>query len=136
MPLFIDIAGQRIPFFIEEISHDSSGEKCIILFEFINSEDEARHYTGCEVFDQPERHSEVQDSAFRPEEYIGFLVTDISTNNQYRVKDFFNHPTNPILLLERQDIEVMLPVQADYLLSVDLHRRIIMADFPEGLVIS
>lgn len=135
IPLFIELSGQRIPFFIEEISYDSSGEKCIIQLEFIDSEDEARRYAGCEVFDQPELQSDAQTAEFRPHKFIGFLVIDIASGEQYRVKDFFDHPGNPILLLERHGLEVMLPARADYILSVDIPGKVIKADFPEGLVI-
>lgn len=136
MPLFIELSGQRIPFFIEEISHDPSGEKCMIQLEFIDSDNVARRYAGCEVFDHPELQSGVQAADFRPQAYVGFIVIDIASRDEYRVKDFFDHPGNPILLLERHGHEVMLPARADYILSVDISEKVIKADFPEGLVIS
>ncbi|MEX0982192.1 MAG: hypothetical protein WD577_00625 [Bacteroidales bacterium] len=134
IPLFIELSGQLVPFFVEEFSHDLSGEKCIVRFGFIESDVEARRYTGCEVFNsavsQVDRRSEILDV----KEYKGFTVIDTKKDIKYTVADYYDNPGNPVLLLERKGNEVMLPVNADFILSVDISRKTIKAAFPSGLV--
>jgi len=133
IPLFIEISGQRVPFFIEELSHDLLGEKCIVRLEFIESDVEARRYTGCEVFNsavsQLDRRSEILDV-----DYAGFTVIDVTNDKKYTVADFYDNPGNPVLLLKSEGKEVMLPVNADFILSVDISGKMIKAAFPDGLV--
>jgi 16S rRNA processing protein RimM len=67
-------------------------------------------------------------------EFAGFLVVDKAGGGQYNVTDFFDHPENPVLLLEDEGREVMLPLNADYILSLDKQKKVIEAAFPEGLL--
>ncbi len=134
IPLFIEISEQLVPFFIEELSHDLSGEKCIISFEFIESDFEARRYTGCEVFNSAFSHVDTPSEILGGKEYGGFIVIDTNRNEKFTVEDYYDNPENPVLLLKRDGNEVMLPLNADYILSVDISKRFIEAAFPDGLV--
>ena len=134
IPLFIELFGQLVPFFIEELSPDPSGEKCIVRFEFIESDVEARRYTGCEVFNSTVYQTDSRVELLNVREYEGFIVIDTNKYEKYTVADYYDNPGNPILLLEREGNEVMLPVNADYILSVDISGKMIEAAFPDGLV--
>lgn len=134
MPLFIEKDGQRIPFFIEEIETDDAGGRCIVRFGFIGSDAEARRFVGCQVFDRlvPDKRDVLVWSHLH--EYIGFVVTDTRSENQYRVTDFMDNQENPLLIIDKEGVEVMLPVNADYILSVDSKKKMIVAAFPDGLI--
>ena len=133
IPLFIELSEQRIPFFIEKISLDASGEKCIIKFEFIDSDMDARRYVNCEVFQ--ELQSKQEPVSTEISSYIGCIVIDTLTGDELTVTDFYDSPENPILILEKDGVEVMLPAKADYILSIDIPGKIIKAEFPEGLML-
>ncbi len=134
MSLFIEKDGQRIPFFIEEIETDDSGVRCLVKFGFIGSDTEARRFTGCQVFDKlvPDKRDVPVWNDLR--DYIGFVVTDTRSGNEYTVTDFMDTQENPLLIIERKGEEVMLPVNADYILSVDGEEKIIRTAFPDGLI--
>lgn len=134
VPLFIEISEQRIPFFIEGISLDPSEEKCIVQLSFIESDSEARRYVGCEVYRPPDSKTDERMVIDDIHQFAGFVVVNKAEGGQYSVTDFFDHPENPVLLLEGEGREVMLPLNADYILSVDKKKRVIEAAFPEGLV--
>ncbi len=134
IPLFIELSEQRIPFFIEEISPDPTGEKCIVQLSFIESDYEARRYVGCEVYQSPDSQTGERMEIEEVHEFAGFVVVDTVEDGEYSVTDFFDHPENPLLLLECEGREVMLPLKADYILSVDHQKKVIEAAFPEGLV--
>ena len=135
VPLFIAIDGQRIPFFIEEVYNDAPAEKVIIKFEFIDSNDTAGRYVSCEVFSDPEP-SPGSGSAKQMQlsDYIEFRCTDRSTGAELCVTGFIESAENPILVLDHNGKEVLLPLNADYILNVDSEARTIEATFPEGLV--
>ena len=134
IPLFIEISGQRVPFFIEELSHDLSGEKCIVRLEFIESDVEARRHTGCEVFNSAVSQADRRSEILEVRKYEGFTVIDITNAKKYIVADFYDNPGNPVLLLKSEENEVMLPVNADFILSFDISGKMIKAAFPDGLV--
>lgn len=130
MPLFIIIAGQRVPFFIKEISMESSFERGIVKFEFIESEEEARKFTGCAL--------SLDLEAGRPPEntgsnLVGYSVTDKKSGKEYRVIEFIDYPENPILVLRQQKEELLLPLNADYILKINHVSRTIQTEMPEGL---
>ncbi len=134
MPLFIEIDGQRIPFFIEEIEADDTGGRCLVRFGFIGSDEEARRFVGCQVFDTlvPDKRDVPAWNHLR--DYIGFMVTDTRSGNEYKVTDFMDNHENPLLIIDKEGVEVMLPVNADYILSVDSKKKKIVAAFPDGLI--
>lgn len=135
IPLFIDVSEQRIPFFIEEISSDPSGEKCIVNLSFIESDSDARRYVGCEVYLPPGSENTGERMVVDDiHEFDGYRVVDTAGGGHYSVTDFFDHPENPVLLLEAEGREVMLPLNADYILSLDRQEKVIEAAFPEGLL--
>ena len=55
-PLFIDLDGQRVPFFVEEVELVSA-DQAIIKFEFVQSLEEARTISGCKLYFDPDRVS-------------------------------------------------------------------------------
>jgi hypothetical protein len=134
IPLFIEKDGQRIPFFIEEIMHEPSSEKCTIKLEFINSDIEARKYMHCKVHKEYKRVSKGKRSGEDIAGYHGYKVIDSSSGIEFIVADYFDNPGNPIFLLKWEGDEVMLPGNADYILSFDHDEKIILAAFPEGLL--
>ena len=81
-------------------------------------------------FLQVDRQSEILEVR----EYEGFTVIDTTKDKKYTVADFYDNPGNPLLLLKSEGNEVMLPVNADYILSVDISGKMIKAAFPDGLV--
>jgi 16S rRNA processing protein RimM len=133
IPLFIAIDGQRVPFFIEEIHNDTPAEKVIIRFEFIDSKDTAGRFVSCEVYTDPEP-SPGSNTEMRLSDYRGFGCTDRSSGAELTVTDFIESSENPILVLDHKGNEVLLPLNADFILNIDPEARTIEAAFPEGLL--
>lgn len=133
IPLFIEIDGQRIPFFIEEVYNDTPAEKVIIKLEFIDSDAVAGRYVSCEVYADPgtpgaaEREMHLSD-------YRGFTCIDRSSGAAFTVTDYIESPDNPILVLDHQGNEVLLPANAAFILEVNTDAQTIEAEFPDGLL--
>jgi len=133
IPLFIAVDGQRVPFFIEEIYNDDPAEKVIIKFEFIDSNDTAGRYVACEVFSDPEP-SPGNGTEMRLLDFKGFKCTDRSSGAELIVTGYIESTENPILVLDHQGSEVLLPANADFIVAVNTEAGTIDADFPEGLL--
>ncbi|MEX2371014.1 MAG: hypothetical protein WD578_08415 [Bacteroidales bacterium] len=131
--LFIDLSGQRIPFFIEEISNDNAGDRCIVKFEFIDEDIEAKRFVGCPVYSELTSSGSEKFTGIENNDYAGFTVIDQVSGDEFVVKEHIHNPGNPILLLEKEGREVMLPGEANYILSIDITGKQIIAAFPEGL---
>lgn len=140
MPLFIEISGQRVPFFIEEIEPDFSGKRCSVKFEFIESDSEAKKYLGCDVFsdiiksDSSEKGSEIT-------KLIGFEIFDQVSGSYFVVDDVIKHPGNTLLVIKNTtgskssgSKEFFLPAAADYITKINRDKKTIIAEFPAGLI--
>lgn len=133
MWLFIQKDGQRIPFFIEYFDPDTSGERGIIKLEFIDSDTEARKFTGCPVFEELHPTGK-PDSSASPEGYVGSIIADTVSGREFEVTGFMDHPENPLLILESDNEEVLLPVNADFFQKARSRGRKLSMKFPDGLI--
>jgi|SRR6056297_1423456 len=130
-PLFIEVEGQRIPFFIEEIRDAGRAGRLAVKLEFINSVEEARRYAGCRVW------IEKDPSALDPPDVtyadlIGFAVADPEKDFRGEVKDFIDQEGNPLLVIGSGKREYLVPALADYLYEIDASRRTIYLRLPDG----
>ncbi len=139
-PLFILIDGQRIPFFVTDLFESGRTDRVVVKFEFIDGIDEARKITNCDVY------SEWLDDSFSPGDHelstqgnldissmINFHVHDKNSGKTAVVTDFVESNENPILILNIAKQEIMLPLKADYIESIDHESKQIIANFPDGL---
>ena len=130
-PLFIEIDGQRVPFFIEDL-HVASHDHLVVKLEFINSIDEARAYSGCKVYLdlKPDKKIDIDNLNI----LVGYTATDEGIGFRGIVTAFIDHSMNRILLIDYKGVEVMVPVADEVLLSVDHKRKQISLKLPEGLI--
>lgn len=132
-PLFIVIDGQRIPFFVEDFYETSVSGRSVIKFEFINSDSEAQRFVSCNVYRESLGNIKVLQKE-DPSSLIGFNVKDMKSGREGVVKEYLESASNPILVLIMEKREVLLPLNADYLLRIDTTDRQILVDFPDGLI--
>ncbi len=133
IPLFIEISGQRVPFFIEDLETDAPAQKALVKCEFIESEADVRKVSACNVY--AELSPELND-ARDPDlpDLVGFGVIDRLSGKKGQVRDFMDLPGNPLLVIDMEGQEVLLPALADYLEEISIEDQLITAAFPEGLI--
>ena len=130
-PLFIEIDGQRIPFFIEEIRDAGRAGRLAVRLEFINSVEEARRYAGCRVWIEKDP-SAVDPSDVSYADLIGFAVADPENDFLGEVNDFIDQEGNPLLVIGSGSREYLVPALADYLYEIDASGRTIYLRLPDG----
>jgi 16S rRNA processing protein RimM len=132
-PLFISIDGQRIPFFVADISGSGRADRLVVKFEFIDDIETARKFINCKVYGDLEILP-VSPSDEDITSMIDYRVYDQISGQESVVKDFVKSAENPILILKIRRQEIMLPLNADYIKSVDHSKKLITVSLPEGLL--
>jgi 16S rRNA processing protein RimM len=126
-PVFVDIQGP-VPFFIETLKKGSGG--FIIQFEWIDSMEKAEKLVGKEVL--IEAMPEEDDSEVYP--IIGFTLKDLTSGTTGSVVDVrpLNH--HPLLIVEVNGAEVMIPFVDEMIDEVNDQEKTISMNLPEGLL--
>lgn len=123
-PLFILVQGTLVPFFIEHYRFNE--DHAFIKFEFIDSEAEAKKFTGMSVYSFPGKSSEEISVE-------GYEMLDETSGTHATIKRFIENPVNPLFLLQTSKGEVLVPAHPDLILQTDHKNRKIIMRLPFGL---
>lgn len=131
-PLFIEIDGQRVPFFVEEVELLSK-EQAIIKFEFIDSLEEAREVSGCILYFDPGQRLEPGRGRDDFANLIGFTASDRESGVLGTISDYLPHPMNPMFVIQSEGNDLMVPAVMDFIEKIDSTKQFIQFILPEGL---
>jgi len=131
-PLFIEIDGQRVPFFVEELELIST-EQAIIKFEFIDSLEAAREFTGCSLYfdprQQPDQAAKDKDLA----DLVGYMAIERELGPLGTISDYFPHLMNPLFIVQSEGRELMIPAVRDFIEGIDAEEQTVWFVLPEGI---
>ena len=131
-PLFIDIDGQRVPFFVEEIDRVSS-DNVIIKFEFIETLEVARKFAGCQVYFDPEKTFDSPQGSGDLNSVVGYKAHDQELGLLGEVIAYIQNDMNPVFLIDFQGKELMVPAVDEFIEKIDHKHLSIHLILPEGL---
>jgi 16S rRNA processing protein RimM len=131
IPLFIELDGQRVPFFIDH-AEIVSADQAILKFEFIGDLEAARKICGSEVFFD-EAHPGFERELSEAEKVVGYLVVDSRKGELGIIEDFLPSEFNPMWTIRYGTEELMIPASHDFILRTNHRKRILYLDLPEGL---
>ena len=132
-PLFIAIDGQRVPFFIEELELVTQNH-CIIKFEFIDSVEEARKVTNCEVFLDPVNHDIARDDDSSFNDLVGYTAIDLKLGQIGTITEYIPQEFNPMFLIDHRGEEKMIPAHEQIIDRIDFPSRTVFFRLPDGLI--
>jgi 16S rRNA processing protein RimM len=132
IPLFIDIDGQRVPFFVEEIELVSK-DHAIIKFEFIDSLESAREVSGCFLYFDPGRKSRSPDKADDLSQLTGYTASDRESGLLGKIIDYIPHPMNPVFVIASEKGELMVPAVRDFIELINPEEQSVQFILPDGL---
>ncbi len=130
-PLFFEIEGTLVPFFIEEIR--PMGDMAYVKFGFIGSETEAGKYRGCNLFGNPSLSGNPDFSLTGASLLEGFRIIDERSAFTGVIEEFADNPSNPLFLVRSDDKEVYIPVREELVIRLDRKKKVIYMNLPEGL---
>lgn len=131
-PLFIDIDGQRVPFFVEEIELVSS-EQAVIKFEFVDSLEAARDVSGCDFYFDRMNQPDPSDSGDDMAKLIGYSAYDKGSGPLGLISDYLPNPMNPVFVIQSEGKELLVPAVQDFIDQINSKERSIQFILPEGL---
>ena len=132
-PLFIDIDGQRVPFFIEEMDLVSR-DQAIVKFEFIDSVEEARAVQGCMIYFDPKYVAISEGQADDLASLVGYRAFDREAGELGTISGFIPQEMNPVLVIDHQGNELMVPATPDFIGHIDSDKREVHFFLPDGLL--
>jgi len=132
-PLFVDIDGQRVPFFVELVEQGSQNH-LIIQFEFVDTIDKARKVSGCEVYLETDKTSDASDNHITYDRLLGYTVIDVKVGRIGAVSGYMPHDFNPVFIVEYGPSEVMIPASDQLIDHIDHETHTILFRLPDGLI--
>ena len=130
-PLWVEIDSLAAPLFIA--SFEPKGQSsAVILFDDFEREEEARMLIG-KVLYHEEAETEGDEDEIDLSLWIGFELTDRATGRTGQVTAFYDYPGNPLLGVEFDGHEVMVPAVEGVIVEANERKRRLVAELPEGL---
>ena len=131
--VYLDLHGERIPFFIDslEIKHN---RKAVIQFQDFNSIEDGMSLTGLEMYLPITILPSLKGNQFYYHEIIGFQVVDQQYGNIGLVEDILELPYQSLFRIRFGDKEVLIPIVDDIIQKVDRKKKQLLIKAPEGLI--
>ena len=132
--LVLDIDGILVPFYIEEYRFKND-ENVLVKFEDIDTQEQARNYTGCDVY-FPRHLSDSDGESMTWAEIIGFTLEDATTGKTVGVIDSVDDSTINLLfeVTAPDGRDLLIPASNDLIEGVDADRKIIKVSLPQGIL--
>lgn len=126
-----DIDGILVPFFFE-YCRTKNNDTMILKIERMNSAEEVRYLTNRDVYIPREW---VEDSDNLTWSYFkGFSAIDKQSGVIGEITDIDESTINTLFVVEKNDQEILIPVQEEFITDINHKERTITFDLPEGLV--
>ena len=133
--VFVEIDGIPVPFFISENGIRELNPKSLLLALDEIDNNKAKLLITCKVYINTFYLSEIETGKlFDPLDLIGFLVKDKNLGDIGIVNDYFDLKENPLLSIDRNGQELLLPLYADFIIVIETDKNIIETNLPEGYI--
>ena len=128
--LVLDIDGILVPFFIEEYRFKTDSN-ALMKFEGIDSQEQARDLTGCDVF-FPRDMANEEEGDLSWASLVGFDLVDAETEKTIGKISSIDDTTINILF-ELEDGK-LIPASEELITDVDTKKQQIIINLPEGIL--
>ncbi|WP_299366185.1 ribosome maturation factor RimM [Winogradskyella sp.] len=131
--IFIDLRGNLIPFFIES-SQLHKSDLLRIKFEDIDTEADAETLITSELYLPLELLPKLDGNKFYYHEVIGFTIKDSSFGDVGVIKAINDSTAQALFEVDRNGIEILIPMNDEFIVKVDRKNKSIEVNTPEGLI--
>ena len=130
---FIEIDGILTPFFVDSFKLKNKGFVAV-KFQGIDTEQEAKSLLKKKVFIPETELRELDESNFYDHEVIGYEVEDVVKGEIGKVTAIADLKQNPLLVIEFEDKELLLPIFDGLIVKVDRKLKRLKVKAPDGLI--
>ncbi len=131
--VFVEINKSLVPFFIENIQVRNRNQ-AIVKFEGIDTEADASKMINFQLYLPAEELPQLNGSQFYYHEITGFNVIDTNHGAIGTVTEVLDYSNNPLLQLNFNGKEILIPIRDEVVHSVDRENKTISVTSPAGLV--
>ena len=129
--VYIEINKRLVKYEIESMRPHSN--KMVARFKDL-MEDEATLLVGKDMYLPLEFLPKLEGNKFYFHEVIGFSVEDKTKGKIGTIKEIYDNMTQPIMVLDFDGKEVLIPIIDRVIKEVDREHRLIKIEAPEGLI--
>lgn len=129
-PLWVEIDSRAVPLFIASFERRGGGA-AVVQFDDFERAEEAELLVGKVLYCAGREEAANDDTDFGA--LIGCELTDRTTGRRGTVTAFYDYPGNPLLGVEFDGRETLVPAADDLIETVDMRKRTLVAELPEGL---
>ena len=130
--LFIDSRGSLVPYFVEKISGTEG--RPFIKFEGVQSLEHASSLKGCGIYILKAARAKLKRGEFYDDEVVGFNVKDKKLGLLGQVKEIQSQGANRLLSIFQDSKEILIPINAPFITSINKTKKLILVELPEGLL--
>jgi 16S rRNA processing protein RimM len=131
--VFIDIAGELIPFVITNLQFKNN-RNAIVKLEDITSDEQAIALVGYELYLPLSFLPALSGNKFYFHEVNGFTVSDINYGIIGEIDHVFDQSGHAIFVIQGNGKEILIPVTDEFIKNVDRQKRTIEVETPPGLI--
>jgi 16S rRNA processing protein RimM len=131
--VFVDIRGELVPFFIEDMAQNSKGH-FILRLEDVDGED-ANHLLNRELYLPLDFLPPLTGKNFYYHEVIAFKALDKRLGDLGQIKEVLDNSAQAIFKIENEaGREILAPAVDDFIVSINRSEKSVTLNLPEGLV--
>ncbi|MBQ8606763.1 MAG: 16S rRNA processing protein RimM [Bacteroidaceae bacterium] len=126
------VDGILVPFYIEEYRFKTD-TVALIKFEGVDTSEQARVFTGMEIFFPKEFAAEPEELSWSY--FVGFQVFDVRYGILGVIAAVDEATINTLFVITQMDgNELLIPAQEVFIVDIDHRKRSIKMDLPEGMI--
>lgn len=129
VPLFVEIAGEKVPFYIEELKPINK-ERVVVKFQYVNTEKKAENLLDKNIF-IVSKNKKKDKMKF---DWKGFLVIDEIFGEVGEVSFIDENSKNPLMIIKNGINEILIPYREEFIVGMDEIERVLIVKCPEGLL--
>ena len=131
--IWLEMRKQLVPYSILKLKPHK--DRFVVQLEGVNTEDAARGLCGKNIYLPIEQLPELKENKFYFHEVPGWTVIDLASGTELgTIKRVLDHGPYPMLEVEQEGVELILPLPDNFKIEVDRVKERIKVEVPEGLV--
>jgi len=131
--IFLELRNNLVPFFVES-SQLHKSELLRIKFEDVDTEPDADAIMKSHLYLPLNLLPKLEGDKFYFHEVIGFLIEDKNFGEVGIIKNINDSTAQSLFEIDRDGIEILIPMNDEFILKVDRDNKTILVETPEGLI--
>ncbi|WP_405575227.1 ribosome maturation factor RimM [Winogradskyella sp. Asnod2-B02-A] len=131
--IFVDLRGNLVPFFVES-SQLHKSDLLRLKFEDVDTEADADALIKTELYLPLELLPKLEGDKFYFHEVIGFSVKDQNFGHVGIITGINDSTAQALFEIDRDGIEILIPMNDEFIDKVDRENKTIEVNTPEGLI--